>query len=151
MRCPLAETYARCRGRCRSRSSLTCTFRFLTISSQPSTVSQSLLSGAFAEKLCDVEVNKVGVMKNYRFDRALDLVAFVAVGGDDVEHFAGKSVLIGERHAAERVAHLLPEFSLGHFARGVFVVLKWFAHIGQERTGDEIVALHRNATPERFL
>src|SRR4051812_22644699 len=151
MRCPLAETYARCRGRCRSRSSLTCTFRFLTISSQPSTVSQSLLSGAFAEKLCDVEVNKVGMMKNYRFDRALDLVAFVAVGGDDVEHFAGKSVLIGERHAAGRVAHLLPEFSLGHFARGGFIVPEWFGPNGQERTGDEVGPVHRNAPLGRFL
>jgi len=109
------------------------------------------LAGAFAEKLGDIEVNEVGVMKNYRFDRALDLVAFVAVGGDDVEHFAGKSMLIGERDSAERVAHLLPEFSLSHFARGVFIVLKWFAYIGQERTGDEVIALHRNATSERFL
>src|SRR6478735_6935966 len=107
--------------------------------------------GAFAKKLGDVEVNEVGVMENDRFDRALDLVAFVAVGGDDVEHFAGKSMLIGQRHAAEWVAHLLSEFSLDYFARAVFIVLKWFAHIGQERTGDEIVALHRNATSERFL
>ena len=104
--------------------------------------------GPFAEKLGDIEVNEIGVMENDRFDRALDLVPFVAVGGDDVEHFAGKSMLIGERHATERVAHLLPEFPLGDFARGVFIVLKWFAHIGQERTGDEIVALHRNATSE---
>ena len=108
-------------------------------------------SGALSQELCDVEVYKIGVMKNDRFDRALDLVAFVTVRGDDVQHFAGNAVLVRERDAAERVTHLLPEFSLDHFARRVLVVLERFAHIGQERTGDEIVALDRNAAAERFL
>ena len=73
-------------------------------------------SGAFSQKLCDVEVYKIGVMKNNRFDRALDLVPLVTMRGDDVQHFPGNAVLVSERDAAERMAHLLPEFSLDHFA-----------------------------------
>ena len=40
-------------------------------------------------------------MKNDRFDRALDLVAFMTVRGDDVQDFAGNAMLVGERNAAE--------------------------------------------------
>jgi hypothetical protein len=73
-----------------------------------------LLRSALAEELCDIEVYKIGVMKNNRFDRALDLVALVAVCGYDVQHFAGDAVLVSERNAAERVTNLLPKFSLNH-------------------------------------
>ena len=90
-------------------------------------------------------------MKNDRFDRALHLVAFVTVGGDDVHDFAGNAVLVGERDAAERMPHLLSKFSLNHFARRVLVVLQRFAHIGQQRARDEIIALNGNAAAERFL
>ena len=72
--------------------------------------------GAFAQELRDVEVHEIGVMKNNRFDRALDLVAFVTVRGDDVQDFAGNAVLVCERDAAEGMTHLLPELSLDHFA-----------------------------------
>ena len=71
-----------------------------------------LLRSALAEELCDIEVYKIGVMKNNRFDRSLDLVALVAVCGYDVQHFAGDAVLVSERNAAERVTNLLPKFSL---------------------------------------
>ena len=77
---------------------------------------QSLLRGAFAEELGDIEVHEVGVMENDRLDRALHLVALVTVGGDDVHDFTGNSVLVGERDTAERMPHLLPEFSLNYFA-----------------------------------
>ena len=90
-------------------------------------------------------------MKDDRFDRALDLVALVTVGGDDVHDFAGNAVLIGERDAAKRMPHLLPKFSLNHFPRRVLVKLQRFAHIGQERAGDEIVALNGDAAAEGFL
>src|SRR5262249_19787585 len=56
-----------------------------------------------------------------------------------------------ERDAAEWVPHLLPEFSLDHIPRCVLVILQRFAYISQERTGNEIVALNRNAAAERFL
>ena len=39
-------------------------FKLSTINSPLSAVSKSLLCGAFAEKLRDVEVYKIGVMKN---------------------------------------------------------------------------------------
>ena len=88
-------------------------------------------SGALAQELCDVEVDEIGVMKDDRLDRALDLVALVTVRGDDVQDFAGNAVLVSERDAAERMPHLLPKFSLDHFAGRVLIVLEWFAHIGQ--------------------
>src|SRR5438034_10866568 len=47
--------------------------------------------------------------------------------------------------------HLLPEFPLDHFARAVLVVLEWFAHVRQERTGNEIIALNRDAAAKGFL
>ena len=75
----------------------------------------------------------------------------MAVRSDDVQHFPGNAVLMSERDADERMAHLLPEFSLDHIARCVLVVLQRFAHIGEERTGNEIVALNRDAAAEGFL
>ena len=90
-------------------------------------------------------------MKNDRLDRAFDLVTLVAVRGYDMHDLAGNSVLVRERHSAERVTKLLSEFSLDYFAGTVLVVFQWFAHIGQQRTGDEIVPLDRNVTTERFL
>jgi len=110
-----------------------------------------LLRSALAEELCDIEVYKIGVMKNNRFDRALDLVALMAVCGYDVQHFAGNSVLVRERDAAEWMPNLLPEFSLDHIPQRVLIILQGFANIGQERTGNEIVALNGNAAAERFL
>lgn len=44
----------------------------------------SFFPGPFAEEFGDVEIDKVGVMKNDRLDRALDFVTFMAVGGDDM-------------------------------------------------------------------
>ena len=76
----------------------------------------SLFSGALSQELCDVEVHKIGVMKDYRFDRALDLVPLVTMRGDDVQHFAGNSMLIRERDAAEWMPQLLPKFSLNYLA-----------------------------------
>src|SRR5947208_16830689 len=90
-------------------------------------------------------------MKNDGLDRALHLLAFVTVRGDDVQDFAGNAVLVRERDATERMAYLLSEFSLDHFARSVFVVLARFAHIRQQRTCDEVVTLNGNAAAERFL
>src|SRR6266404_5034922 len=90
-------------------------------------------------------------MKNDGFDRALHLVTLVTVRGDDVQHFAGNPVLVCERDAAEWMAYLLSEFSLDHFARSVFVVLERFAHVSQQRTGDEVVTLNGNPAAERFL
>jgi hypothetical protein len=46
---------------------------------------------------------------------------------------------------------LLSKFSLNDFARRVLVVLERFAHVCQQRASDEIIALDRNAAPERFL
>src|SRR5215471_7718262 len=115
----------------------------------PATV--SLFRGALAKKFRDVEVYKIGVMKNNRFDRALVLVPFVAVRGYDMQNFAANSVLVRERQPAERMTHLLSGFSLDDFAGTVLVVFEWFADIGQERTGDEIIPLDRNGTAERFF
>ena len=80
-----------------------------------------------------------------------DLVALMTVRGDHVHDFAGNAVLVGQRDAAERMPHLLSKFSLNHFARRVLVELERFADIGQERAGDEIIALNRNAAAERTL
>src|SRR6478735_11660200 len=93
--------------------------------------------GAFSQELCYVEVYKIGVMKNNRFNRALDLVTLVAVRGDHVKDFAGNTMLVSQGHAAKRVTHLLPKFPLDHIARCVLIILKRLAHIGQERTGNE--------------
>jgi len=112
---------------------------------------QLLLGGALAKKLGNVEVYKVSVMENDRLDRALHLVAFMTVGGDDVHDFAGNSVLVGERDSAEWMPHLLPKFSLNHSAGRVLIVLQRLADIGQQRAGDEIITLNRNATAERAL
>src|SRR5436853_2481470 len=110
-----------------------------------------LLGGALAEELGDIEVYEIGVVKNDRFDRALHLVALVTVGGDDVHDFAGNRVLVGERDAAKRMAHLLSKFSLNHVPRRVLVELKWFAHIGQERARDEVVPLNGDAAAGALL
>ena len=75
----------------------------------------------------------------------------MAVGSNDVQHFAWDSVLERKRHAAEWVTKLLSEFSLDYLTRTVFVVFEWFAYIGQQRTGDKIVPLDRNAAAEGFL
>src|SRR5947208_8406209 len=90
-------------------------------------------------------------MKNDGLDRALHLLAFVTVRGDDVQDFAGNAVLVRERDATEWMAYLLSEFSLDHFARSVFVVLERFAHVSQQRTGDEVVTLNGNAAAKRFF
>src|SRR6266566_6602816 len=82
-------------------------------------LSASLLRGTLAEKLGDIEVNKVGMMKDDRFDRAFHFVAFVTVRGDDVQHFAGNAVLVRKGNAAEWMPHLLSEFTLDHIARRV--------------------------------
>src|SRR5207244_2533855 len=76
----------------------------------------SRLPCAFAEELGDIKIDEIGMMENDRFDRALDLVALVAVRRDDVQDFARNAVFIGERDAAERVAHLLAESALNHFS-----------------------------------
>src|SRR6478672_10904517 len=91
------------------------------------------------------------MMKDDRFDGTLHLVALVTVGGDDVHDLAGNTMLVGERDAAKRMAHLLSKFSLNHVPRRVLVELQRFAYIGQERARDEIVPLNRDATAERFL
>src|SRR6266550_1430763 len=111
----------------------------------------SLLGRAFAQKFGNIEVDEIGVMENDRFDRALDLVPLMAMGGDDVHDFAGNAMLVGERDAAKRMAHLLSKFSLNHVPRRVLVELKRFAHIGQERACDEIVPLNGDAAAEGFL
>src|SRR5882724_1775017 len=90
-------------------------------------------------------------MENDRLDRAFHLIALVTVGGDDVHDFARNAVFVGERDAAKWMPHLLPKFSLNHFARRVLIVLERLAHVGQERAGDQIIALDRNATAERTL
>jgi hypothetical protein len=54
----------------------------------------SLLGRALSQEFGNVEVYKIGVMKNNRFNRALDLVALVTVRGYDVQDFTGNSVLI---------------------------------------------------------
>src|SRR2546423_15381925 len=79
----------------------------------------SLLGRAFAEKFGNIEVDEIGVMENDRFDRALDLVPLMAMRGDDVHDFAGNAMLVGERDAAKRMAHLLSKFSLNHVPRRV--------------------------------
>src|SRR5260370_36511789 len=90
-------------------------------------------------------------MENDRLDRALHLVAFMTVGGDDVHDFAGNSVLVGERDSAEWMPHLLPKFSLDHSAGRVLVVLQRLSYIGQQPPGDEIHALTWNGTAERAV
>src|SRR4029450_4510963 len=90
-------------------------------------------------------------MENNRFDRALNLVSLVTVSGNKVRAVAGNAVLVSKGDAAERMTHLLPEFTLNDFSRGVFVVLERFAHVGQKPPRDEIIALDRNATAERTL
>src|SRR5437764_13158768 len=90
-------------------------------------------------------------MENDRLDRALHLVAFMTVGGDDVHDFAGNAVFVGERDAAERMSHLLPKFPLNHSAGRVLSVLERLANVGQQRAGDEISAWSGHATSERAL
>src|SRR6266481_3530738 len=111
----------------------------------------SLLGRALAQKLGDVEIHEVSVMKDDRFDRTLHLVALVTVGGDDVHDFARNAVLVGECDAAKRMPHLLSKFSLNYVPRRVLVELQRFAHIGQERARDEIVPLNGDAAAEGFL
>ena len=60
-------------------------------------------------------------------------------------------MLEGKRDAAERMPHLLPKFPLNHLARRVLIVLKRLTDVGQQRAGDEIIALDGNATAERAL
>src|SRR4029077_5381086 len=75
----------------------------------------------------------------------------MAMGGDDVHDFAGNPVLISQRHAAERMPHLLPKLALSHLARRVLVVLEWLAYVGQQRAGNEIVTLNGNAATKRLF
>src|SRR5437773_9105575 len=65
--------------------------------------------------------------------------------------FAGNTVLVGERDAAKGVPHLLAKFSLNHVAGSVLIKLQWLAHVGQERAGDEVIALDGNAAAKRTL
>src|SRR6266480_1943838 len=90
-------------------------------------------------------------MEDDRLDGALYFVAFVTVGGDDMQDFPGNTMFVRQCNAAEWVTYLLSKFSLNNFARRVLVVLERFAHVCQQRTSDEIIALDRNAAPERFL
>ena len=60
-------------------------------------------------------------------------------------------MFVSERDAAERVPKLLPKFSLNNIAARIFVVFQRFTDIGQERAGDKIIALDRNAAAERLL
>src|SRR5205823_12057324 len=113
--------------------------------------STSFLGRALTEELRNIEVYEISVMKDDRFDRTLHLVALVTVGGDDVHDFAGNTVLVGERDAAKRMSHLLPKFSLNHVPRRVLIEFQRFAHIGQQRAGNEIVTLNGNAAPKRFF
>src|SRR5438034_4499800 len=92
-----------------------------------------LFGRALAQELGDIEVYEISVMKNDRLDRALHLVAFVTVCGDDVHDFARNAVFVSERDAAKRMPHLLPKFSLNHFARSVLIKLQRLAHVSQER------------------
>src|SRR2546426_8286030 len=75
----------------------------------------------------------------------------MTVSGDDVHDFAGNAVLVGECNAAKRMPHLLPKFSLNHFARIILIKLQRFANVSQEGTGDEVIALNGNAAAERTL
>src|SRR5207248_8354067 len=107
------------------------------------TLKYLLLGRALAKKIGDIEVHEVGVMENDRLDRALHLVAFMTMGGDDVHDFTRNAVLVGERDAAEWMPHLLTKFPLSHFARRVLVVLQRLTHIGQKGASDEIITLER--------
>src|SRR6266446_2777057 len=111
----------------------------------------SLLGRAFAQKLGNIEVDEIGVMKDDRFDRTLHLVALVTVGGDDVHDFARNAVLVGECDAAKRMPLLLSKVALNYFARRILIKLKRFTHVGQERARDEIVPLNGDAAAEGFL
>src|SRR5438552_1878335 len=90
-------------------------------------------------------------MENNRFDRALHLVTLMAVRSDDVHHFAGDAMFVGQRDAAEWMPNLLSEFSLNYLARRVLIKLEWLTYIRQERAGDEIVSLNRNPAAKRTL
>ena len=68
---------------------------------------QLFLRSALSKKFGDIEVHKIGVVKNDRFDRALYFVALMTVRGDDMQHFAGNPVLVSERNAAEGVTHIV--------------------------------------------
>src|ERR1700751_3422767 len=89
--------------------------KFVLVQTMPKSTS-SLFRGAFAEEFRDIEIDEIGVMKNDRLNRAFDFVAFVTVRSDDVQHLAGQTMLIRQRHTAERMAHLLPKCALDHFA-----------------------------------
>src|SRR5436190_23774674 len=111
----------------------------------------SLLGRALAQKFGDIEIHEIRVVKDDRFDRTFHLVALMTVGGDDMHDFARNAVLVGERDAAKRMPHLLPKFSLNYLAGSIFIKLQRLAHVGQERAGDEIIALNGNAAAEGFL
>src|SRR5437764_12650838 len=111
----------------------------------------SFLGGALSQELGDIEVDEIRVMKDDRVDRTLRLVPLVTVGGDDVHKFAGNAVFVGERDAAERMPHLLTEFSLNYLAGSVFINLQRLCHFGQERAGDEIVPLKADSAAEGVL
>src|SRR6266496_1385583 len=89
-----------------------------TLNNQLSTINywESFLCRAFTKKLGDIEIYEICMMKDDRLDRALHLIAFMTVRGDDVHHFAGNPMLVGQRDAAERMPHLLAKFALDHFA-----------------------------------
>src|SRR5437773_9298767 len=125
--------------------------RTMSISFMTSRYQMSLFSGALAEELGNIEIDEVSVMKDDRFDRALDLVAFMTMRCDNVHDFARNAVLVGERDAAEWMPHLLSKFSLNHVAESVLIKLQGFAHISQERTGDKVIALNRDPAAERTL
>ena len=61
------------------------------------------LRSTFPKQFGDIKIDEIRVVKNDRFDRALDLVTLMTVRGDHVRDFARNAVLICERDAAERM------------------------------------------------
>ena len=109
------------------------TFFRASASLTPQCVLSRLLfpGGAFPQELGDIEVDEIGVMKNNRFNRPLDLVSLVTVSGDHMHDFCRNAVLVGESDAAEWMSKLLAELSLNHFSGRVFVILERLADVGQ--------------------
>src|SRR5437762_11774672 len=116
-----------------------------------SSLQLSLPRGAFAKELCDIEVHEIRVVKNDRLNRALYLVAFMTMRGNNMQDFPGNLMFVCEGNTAKWMAQLLSEFSLNHFARGVLVVLERFTHVGQQCARYEMIALDGNAAAKRTL
>src|SRR5438093_7791832 len=112
---------------------------------------KSFLRSALAKELCDIEVHEIRVVKNDRLNRALYLVAFMTMRGNNMQDFPGNLMFVCEGNTAKWMAQLLSEFSLNHFARGVLVVLERFTHVGQQCARYEMIALEGNAAAKRTL